>query len=66
LTITSPLAAAELFPLRWRGLAAPPSASATPASTTTKRPARVGYVWGQIMVRLKEYAETGNPKPVFA
>ena len=27
---------------------------------------RVAYTWGQIMVRLKEYAETGRPNPVFA
>ncbi len=27
---------------------------------------RVSYTWGQIMVRLKEYAETGSPNPVFA
>jgi hypothetical protein len=26
---------------------------------------RVAYTWGQIMVRLKEYAETGNANPVF-
>jgi hypothetical protein len=26
---------------------------------------RVAYTWGQIMVRLKEYAETGIPNPVF-
>ena len=25
----------------------------------------VSYTWGQIMVRLKEYAETGKPNPVF-
>jgi uncharacterized protein YndB with AHSA1/START domain len=24
------------------------------------------YTWGQIMVRLKQYAETGRPAPVFA
>jgi uncharacterized protein YndB with AHSA1/START domain len=27
---------------------------------------RVAYTWGQIMLRLKEYAETGRPDPVFA
>jgi hypothetical protein len=27
---------------------------------------RVAYTWGEIMVRLKEYAETGRPDPVFA
>lgn len=27
---------------------------------------RVAYTWGQIMGRLKEYAETGKPDPVFA
>jgi hypothetical protein len=27
---------------------------------------RVAYTWGQIMVRLKAYAESGKPDPVFA
>jgi len=27
---------------------------------------RVAYTWGQIMVKLKEYAESGHPDPVFA
>jgi hypothetical protein len=27
---------------------------------------RVAFTWGQIMVKLKEYAETGRPDPVFA
>jgi activator of Hsp90 ATPase-like protein len=27
---------------------------------------RVAYTWGQIMIQLKEYAETGRPDPVFA
>ena len=27
---------------------------------------RVAYTWGQIVVRLKEYAETGTADPVFA
>src|SRR5579864_6365968 len=27
---------------------------------------RVAYTWGQIMVRLKAYAESGRPDPVFA
>ena len=27
---------------------------------------RVSYTWGQIMVQLKDYAETGKPSPVFA
>lgn len=26
----------------------------------------VAYTWGQVMVRLKEYAETGTPNPVFS
>lgn len=26
----------------------------------------VAYTWGQIMVKLKQYAETGKPDPVFA
>jgi hypothetical protein len=25
----------------------------------------VAYTWGQVMVRLKEYAESGRPNPVF-
>jgi hypothetical protein len=25
----------------------------------------VAYTWGQIMVRLKEYAESGRPNPLF-
>jgi uncharacterized protein YndB with AHSA1/START domain len=28
--------------------------------------AQVAYTWGQIMVKLKQYAETGRPEPVFA
>lgn len=28
--------------------------------------AQVAYTWGQIMVKLKQYAETGRPDPVFA
>jgi uncharacterized protein YndB with AHSA1/START domain len=28
--------------------------------------AHAAYTWGQIMVRLKQYAETGRPDPVFA
>jgi hypothetical protein len=27
---------------------------------------RVAYTWGQIMVSLKAYAESGRPDPVFA
>jgi len=27
---------------------------------------RVAYTWGQIMTRLAEYAEAGEPNPVFA
>ena len=26
----------------------------------------VAYTWGQVMVRLKEYAETGTPNPLFS
>jgi uncharacterized protein YndB with AHSA1/START domain len=28
--------------------------------------AHAAYTWGQIMVRLKKYAETGSPDPVFS
>lgn len=28
--------------------------------------AQVAYTWGQIMVKLKQFAETGRPEPVFA
>ncbi len=34
--------------------------------TDDEEAGRVAYTWGQIMVRLKEYAETGSPNPVFA
>ncbi len=27
--------------------------------------AHVNYTWGQVMARLKQYAETGTPKPYF-
>jgi hypothetical protein len=32
----------------------------------TDEAARAAYTWGQIMVRLKEYAETGRSNPVFS
>jgi hypothetical protein len=35
------------------------------ADFTDEETGRVAYTWGQIMVRLKEYAETGRPNPVF-
>jgi len=34
--------------------------------TDDEETGRVSYTWGQIMARLKEYAETGTPDPVFA
>ena len=34
--------------------------------TDDEEAGRVAYTWGRIMARLKEYAETGNPDPVFA
>lgn len=34
--------------------------------TDEEEAGRVAYTWGEIMVRLKEYAETGRPNPVFA
>lgn len=33
--------------------------------TDDEEAGRVAYTWGEIMVRLKEYAETGRPNPVF-
>jgi uncharacterized protein YndB with AHSA1/START domain len=33
--------------------------------TDEEEAGRVAYTWGEIMVRLKEYAETGRPNPVF-
>jgi len=34
--------------------------------TDDEEAGRVAYTWGQVMERLKEYAETGKPDPVFA
>lgn len=34
--------------------------------TDDEEAGRVAYTWGQVMVRLKEYAETGKPDPLFA
>jgi len=34
--------------------------------TDDEEAGRVAYTWGQVMVRLKEYVETGRPEPVFA
>lgn len=33
--------------------------------TDEEEAGRVAYTWGQIMVRLKDYAETGKPDPLF-
>ena len=33
--------------------------------TDDEETGRVAYTWGQIMAKLKQYAETGNPDPVF-
>jgi len=33
--------------------------------TETFPPHRVAYTWGQIIVRLKEYSESGRANPVF-
>lgn len=33
--------------------------------TDDEEAGRVAYTWGQIMARLKEYAESGRPDPVF-
>ena len=34
--------------------------------TDDEEAGRVAYTWGQIMVRMKEYVESGRPDPVFA
>jgi uncharacterized protein YndB with AHSA1/START domain len=33
--------------------------------TDEEEAGRVAYTWGEIMAKLKQYAETGNPDPVF-
>jgi hypothetical protein len=40
--------------------------ASTEAALEALKTGRVAYTWDQIMVRLKEYAETGRPDPVFA
>jgi hypothetical protein len=34
--------------------------------TDEEEAGRVAYTWGQVMVRLKAYAESGKPDPVFS
>ena len=66
----------ETFPPHWVGTTVRWDVEAhDEGSTVTFRHAgfpdedetgRVAYTWGQIMIQLKEYAETGKPEPVFA
>jgi uncharacterized protein YndB with AHSA1/START domain len=37
-----------------------------PASVTQDDLGSINFVWGQIVERLKQYAETGKPNPLFA
>ena len=70
----------ETFPPHWIGTnvrwdVEPREESSDGGSTVSFRHAgftdeeeagRVAYTWGQIMARLKQYAETGRADPVFA
>lgn len=66
----------QTFPPHWIGThvrwdLAPSETGATVAFrhagfTDEAEAGRVAYTWGQIMARLKEYAETGTPNPYFA
>jgi hypothetical protein len=65
----------QTFPPHWIGSTIRWDVDAGDAGTTVSfrhegfsdgdEPGRAAYTWGQIMVRLKQYAETGNPDPVF-
>lgn len=65
----------ETFPPHWIGTSIRWDVEAGDAGSTVsfrhegftddEEAGRVAYTWGQIMVRLKEYAETGRPNPVF-
>jgi hypothetical protein len=66
----------ETFPPHWVGTTVRWDVDARDAGSTVSfrhagfsdgdEAGRVAYTWGQIMVRLKEYAETSRPDPVFA
>jgi hypothetical protein len=66
----------ETFPPHWVGTTVrwdvePSDAGATvnfrhAGFTDNEEAGRVAYTWGQVMVRLKAYAESGRPDPVFA
>ena len=66
----------ETFPPHWVGTTVRWDVAAREAGSTVRfrhagfvdddEAGRVAYTWGQIMVRLKEYAETGRPDPLFA
>jgi hypothetical protein len=65
----------ETFPPHWVGTSVrwdvePRDGGATVSFrhagfTDDEEAGRVAYTWGQIMVRLKEFAETGESNPVF-
>ncbi len=65
----------ETFPPHWVGTTVrwdvePRESGATvefrhAGFTDEQEAGRVAYTWGQIMTRLKQYAETGRPDPVF-
>lgn len=66
----------ETFPPHWVGTTIRWDVEARDAGSTVSfrhdgftddaEAGQVAYTWGQIMVRLKEYAETGRTHPVFA
>ena len=66
----------QTFPPHWVGTTIRWDVDASDAGSTVsfrhqgfaddEEAGRVAYTWGQIMVRLKEYAETGKTDPVFA
>jgi uncharacterized protein YndB with AHSA1/START domain len=66
----------ETFPPHWVGTTVrwdvePSDAGATVSFrhagfTDEEEAGRVAYTWGQVMVRLKAYAESGTPDPVFS
>ena len=67
---------AQTFPPHWVGTTIRWDVDASDAASTVSfrhegftdddEAGLVAYTWGQIMVRLKQYAETGTPDPVFA
>jgi hypothetical protein len=66
---------AQTFPPHWTGTTIRWDVTASDAGSTVSfrhggfaddaEAGRVAYTWGQIMVRLKKYAETGEADPVF-